>query len=124
MSRRSLGGEQRPGRAGRERDLCRHVLAPLPLDHELVDVLDPALAHDLLEDREAEDDAGLLLDDPSPPPRPLRHRHLRGDVARADVLGQRAGDEIGQGGESRHGHLYTPNTRLFLTHWDRAAFNP
>ena len=53
------------------------------------------LAERLLGGVEAEEDAGLLLDDPRARPRPGRDGRLGGDVAGADVLGERARDELG-----------------------------
>ena len=41
---------------------------PLPLDDQIVDVLDPALAHRLGDAGQPEDDARLLLHDPRPAP--------------------------------------------------------
>ena len=70
VERGPLGGKQAAGGPARERDLGRHVLPPLPLDHEVVDVLHPALPHRLGDRREPEDDAGLLLHDPRPPRAP------------------------------------------------------
>ncbi len=89
VERRALGGKQRRGRARRQRHLSRHFLPPLPFDYELVDVLDPALAHRLLDHVQPEDDPGLLLHDPRPRPRLLGNRRLRGHVAGANVLSQR-----------------------------------
>ena len=83
--------------AGGEQDLGRHVLPPLPLDDEVVDLLDPALAHRLGDRREPEDDAGLLLHDPRARPSVLGNGRRRGHVAGADVLGQRTGDDLPQG---------------------------
>ena len=88
---RSAASSARAGPDG-EQHLGRHLLAPLPLDDEVVDVLGPALAHRLGDRGQAEDDAGLLLHDPRPPADVLGHRRLRGHVAAAEVLGQRAGD--------------------------------
>ena len=58
------------GGAGRKQDLGRHPLPPLALDDQVVDLLDPALAHRLGDGRQAEDDARLLLDDPGARPGP------------------------------------------------------
>ena len=87
---RSAASSARAGPAG-EQHLGGHLLPPLPLDDEVVDVLDPALAHRLGDRRQAEDDAGLLLHDPRPPAGLLGDRRLRGDVAAAEVLGRARG---------------------------------
>ena len=89
VERRPLRRKQPHGRPARQHDLGRHLLPPLPLDHKLVDVLHPALPHRLHDSGKPEDNPGLLLHDPSPRPRPLGHGGSRGDVADADVLGQR-----------------------------------
>ncbi len=94
VERGPLGGEDGGGGPGGEHQLRWHLLAPLPLDHEPVDVLDSALAHRLLDDLEAEGNPRLLLDDPRPRPGALRHRRLRGDVAGTDVLRQRPRNEV------------------------------
>ena len=51
-----------------EQDLGGHVLAPLALDDEVVDVLHPALAHRLRDRIEPKDDAGLLSARSAPAP--------------------------------------------------------
>jgi hypothetical protein len=66
VDRRPLGGQKCPRRAARQQHLRRHLLAPLSLDDEVVDVLDPAGAHRLGDDGEAEDDSRLFLHDPRP----------------------------------------------------------
>ncbi len=72
----------------RQRDFGRHLLPPLPLDDEFVDVLHPALPHRLLDHIEPEDNARPLLHDPSPSPRPLGHSRFRSDIPSSDILGK------------------------------------
>ncbi len=86
----ALGDQQRRRWPARQQHLGRHPVAPLPLDHEPVDVLDPALAHRLLDQVEAEGDAGLFLHDPGAGAGLRGHRRLRRHVAGANVLGQGA----------------------------------
>ena len=65
-----------------------------PIDDEIVDVLHPALAHRLGDNRKAVDHSGLLLHDPRPPPRVGRHRRLGGYVSVAEVLGNGARHQL------------------------------
>ena len=109
VERGALGGQQCRGGSDCERHLGRHLLAPLPLDHEVVDVLGPALAHRLGDRSEAEDDARLLLHDPRPSAGALRHRRLRGDVAVADVLGQRPRHDLAEVDHVRHPNRHGPS---------------
>ena len=98
---RSAASSAAAGAAGKEH-LGRHFLPPLTLDHKVVDVLHPTLPHRLGHQLQPIDDAGLLLHDPSPPPRLRRHRRLRGDVARAHVLRQRPRHQLLKIGHSPH----------------------
>ncbi len=94
VDRGPLGREQGAGAAAGDQHLGRHVLAPLALDDEVVDVLDPALAHRLGNDRKAEDDARLFLHDSRPAAGALGHRRLGGDVPLAEVLGEGTADQL------------------------------
>jgi hypothetical protein len=94
VQRRALGHQQRRRGARRHGDLGGDSVAPLPLDDQPVDVLYTALAHRLLDRRQTEGDARLFLHDPRPCTCRLGHRRLGGHVARTDVLGQGAGDDL------------------------------
>ena len=119
VQRRALRREQRAGAAAGEDDVGGDAVVPLALDEEVVDVLDAALAQRLGDDRQPVGDARLFLDDPRPRPRPRGDRRLRGDVAAAEVLGQRPRDQVlqrfghrrsldeaGRGGSGRRGRSH------------------
>jgi hypothetical protein len=89
----ALGRQQRPGGPADEGHLGGDPVPPLPLDHQDVELAGPRLAKCLARRGEAEDDPGLLLDDARPRAGIGGNRRLGGDVAAADVLGQRPGDE-------------------------------
>ena len=139
VERGALGGQQRRRRPAGEQHLGRHLLAPLALDHELVDVLDPALAHRLRDQVEPEDDARPAFCTIRARARRLGgHGRLRGHVAVAEVLGQRRRDDLAQRlsglghraslDQRRAMHLATPEMAKciarHLTSGPAAAFNP
>ena len=86
-SRARAGPEMKATSAG-------HAVAPLTLDHQQVELAGARLAEDLARNLEAEDHAGLLLDDPRPAARRNRHSRLGRHIARTDVLGQGRGNEL------------------------------
>ena len=94
VERGPLGGEQRAGRAAGQQHLGGHLLAPLALDDEALDLLDPALAHRLGHQLEPEDDSRALSARSAPAPAVLGHGRLGGHVAAAEVLGQRPRDQL------------------------------
>ena len=97
VERRALGGQQRPGRAGdRSATSAGHVVAPLALGDAAVEALGARLRERLRRRVEAEEDPGLLLHDPRPRAGVGGDGRLGGDVAGAEVLGERAGDELAQ----------------------------
>ena len=91
-------------RRARDRgDLDRHRVAPPPLLEAPLELAGAGLAEDLRRGVEAEHDPGLLLHDPGPGPRGGGHGRLGGDVAGADVLGERPLDQPLQLGACRVG---------------------
>src|SRR4029077_7417862 len=86
MGRGAPPPQQAGGGATPQRNLGRNLLAPLPLDYQVVEVLHPALAHRLGDSREAEDDAGLLLHDPRSPTGAIGNGRLSGYVSQSKAL--------------------------------------
>jgi hypothetical protein len=96
VERRALGGQQGPGSTAGQRDVGGNRVAPLALRLESLEGRGPGLGEDLPGRLEPVHDARLLLHDPRGRGRIRGHHRLGGDVAGAEVLHERAGDQVFQ----------------------------
>ena len=90
----SLTREDRPGRPGHAGNVARHVVTPYPLGYERLEPRGARQLERLGGDAEAENDPGPLLDDASRDASVGGDDRLGGDVAGAQVLGERPGYEL------------------------------